>query len=356
MKTKKILPLFALSLALAGCSSLENAVLSSDIGKRAVVKIEDGYLNNYGKEARIEDYGIAEKEDQNPEKPILFFIHGWGSSLKEFEKQEKITKYSKLDIMKEVFEERVIMADYPSDNSMDNLFSELETPFFEFINNYKLNNNGKNPKLILVGNSMGTQVARLFGRKYPEYFIKEGLIAGVNEGLNFGILTPMFKQEFPKYMKKVLVTLNKIPSEENYQCVKDLTTKSAFMKKINTPTSGKRLECNFYGFISNKNSLLIPDRDDGLVSYKSSYPLDLIKKNKFENIQVGEVLYFEGELDHFSLNNFDVLRKIMLSLKSEKTYSSVPPSYKEVPVIKVLKLSSFEQQRKQEDEQLIKKK
>jgi hypothetical protein len=352
MKTR-ILPLLTISLVLAGCSSLENAVLSSDIGKRAVIKIEDGYLNNYGKEARIEDYGMA-KEDSNPEKPILFFIPGWGSSLKEFQKQENITKYSKLDVMKEVFDNRVIIADYPSDDSIDNLFSELEIPFFNFVKEYELNNEGRNPKLILVGNSMGTQITRLFARKYPEYFEKVGLIAGVNEGLNFGILTPIFKQEFPKYMKKMLVSLNKFPREEDYQCVKDVTRKSKFMNRINTPTTGKKLEYNFYGFILNKNSLLVPDRDDGLVSYKSSYPLDLIKQNKFENISIGDVLYFEGE-DHFALNNFDVLRTIMLSLKSERAYSLVPPSYKEVPVIKILKLSAFEEQRKQEDEELIKR-
>jgi len=322
MNYKKTIPLLALSLFLGGCSTIERALLNSEPGKQAALILKYKYTTNFGKSCKIEDFGFSDSIDTASDKPIFFFLHGWGGNLEEFLLEEKKEPESKLSIMNRVYEGRVLMADYPSSISINNIFSGLEKDFLEFIDNYSKNNSGKKPKFILAGHSLGSQISRMFARKYPEYISKVGIIAGVNNGLDFGQLTPLIRNGSPKYMEQILIRDNKFPVEENYQSVKDITMGSEFMNWLNTPTPELDTEYNFYVFLSKKDNPLIPGKDDGTASMRSAYPTNLIKRKKFENVKVGEVMFIKGDVDHCSINNLEIFRKILESLKSEKKYFS----------------------------------
>jgi hypothetical protein len=124
-------------------------------------------------------------------------------------------------------------------------------------------------------------------------------------------------------MERILIDEDKLPVEEDYQSIKDITLGSDFMNQLNTPTAKLDLEYNFYVFVSKKNSPLIPGEDDGTVNVKSAYPLDLIEKNKFENVKIKGVTFFEGDVNHFSIDSPDILKTILESLKSEKENFSI---------------------------------
>jgi hypothetical protein len=314
---KALIPIAALSLAVAGCSSLEKSLLNSDFGKEGIYFVQNRYMTNFGKTGRIETYNLSQK-DSSPEKPILFFIHGWSSCLKDYSNEEIGT--SRLDVMNEVFENRVIIADYSSARGIKQTFSELDSSFTEFMNEYSENNSGNKPNLIIAGHSMGTQLTRLFVRNHPSDFKKAGLIAGVSEGFNLGMLNSSFKKMVPEYIGKIS---GKELTEEDYQSIKDLMEGSPFFKEINTYTLPINIPYNFYILSSKKDNFFIPGKDDGVTRVCSAYPYDLIKAGKFEDVLFGDVLIFEGAVNH-SFYNQNILRKILESLKSESTVSHTP--------------------------------
>jgi hypothetical protein len=317
MKLNKTAAIASLSLALAGCSTLEKAVFNSNLGKEGVYIVQYQYMSNFGKTGRIETYNLSQK-DAFPEKPILFFLHGWSGNLDEYANKEIGT--SRLDVMNDVFENRVIMADYSSAKGIDQIFSELDSSFDNFMDEYAENNSGNKPKLIIAGHSLGTQLTRLFVRNHVSDFNKAGLIAGVNEGFDLGMLNSSFKKIAPKYLEKIS---GKELTEEDSQSINDLMKGSDFFRRINTPTSPIDTQYNFYIFSSKKDNFFIPGKDDGVTRVCSAYPYDLIQSGKFEDVLFSDVIVFEGAVDH-SFYNQNILRKILESLKSESTVSHAP--------------------------------
>jgi len=330
MKKTRIIPLIALSISVAGCSTLEKVLINSDVGQQAISRIKSGYINGINEQFKIEDFGIAEKKDDCSDKPILFFIYGWGGNLNELG-EKKGWDFSRLEIMKEVFEDRVILADYPSTVGIETAFSNLEQLFLSFEKNYSENNSGKKPKIIISGHSFGSQIARLFIRKYNNfYFESGGEIGGINEGVSLGVLTNFARERLPKHMDEVLSSQGRKIKVEDYQILTDMMAGSEFFKRINTPTPPLNIKYDFYVFSSKKDSWIIPGEDDQVTSVESAYPIQLIKENRFENVGVRSVMVFKGDVDHDSIDNPEVLRMILKSLKSENKYFS----YSEVTVKK----------------------
>ena len=317
-----------------GCTALENAFLDSDMGKQAIVQVEykltkneDGY--------KIDDFGFFDSIDKSPEKPILLYIHGWGGSSRDLFEEEKNEKESRMSIMKDVFGNRVLVANYPCDTGIDGIFSNLEKPFRNFVNKY-IHINKKSPEFIIAGHSMGTQISRLFARKYgkmdspdfPEGYSpkikKLGLIAGINGGVDFGIFTGFVKSAFPKHIKKILAFGSKPVTEDSYRTVNDMLKESDFMKKLESPAGPLDIEYNFYAFSSYWDNIIIPEYDDKVTPLEAAYPYNLIKKGKFEKVKFGDVIIFTGDVDHLSTQNMFIFRKIMESLSSEKIHSYTP--------------------------------
>jgi pimeloyl-ACP methyl ester carboxylesterase len=344
---KAVMSIAALSLVLAGCSSLERAILHSDIGKEGAYFVQNKYMCNFGKQGRIETYGL-ESKDYCPEKPILFFLHGWSGCLEEYAHEE--TGEARLDVMNEVFENRVIMADYPSSKGIDSIFSDLDNSFDNFVDEYSENNSGKKPKIIIAGHSLGSQLTRLFVRNHPNYFKKAGLIAGVSEGFDIGMLNSPMKKIVPRYLGELS---GQCIIMENYQSILDLMKNSDFFETINTLTPELDTEYNFYILLSKKDNPFIPGKDDNVTRACSAYPLDLIKSKRFENVNIGDVIFYEGAVDH-SLYNLELWRQILTSLKTERQTSRYAPSVKQAKHIIIPNFTEQEIQKKQREREIKK--
>jgi len=334
MKNKLAIPLLALSL-ITGCSNFEKTFLRAKVIKQASSFVEENYFHNFGQPCHIEDFGLSSKKDVNPDKPILFFIHGWGSCLEDYLNTSE-NGDSKIQPMREVFEDRVIMADYPSNLGVNDIFLGLEKDFLDFENEYSKNNVGKKPNLIIAGHSLGTQIERMFVRKYSEDIKKAGFIAGVHNGLRFGPFTNFFEEEVSSFIDSILIENNKFPSPQYSQSIREMVFESDFMNQLNTSTSPLQTVYCFYAFYSEKgNPFIFPKKNDKVTSLDSAYPLDLIKDKKFEDVPIGDVEIFYDR-DHFSLSNKEIALEIFNSLKLDNSnYSRVPPSLKEAKWIKI---------------------
>jgi pimeloyl-ACP methyl ester carboxylesterase/ASC-1-like (ASCH) protein len=340
----------ALSLTALGCSTLEKSLLDSDMGEEAICEPEYRYINSFNKPSKIEDFGLLSRQDSSPEKPILFFILGWGGTIQEFLDEEKNGKESKLGIMKDVFDNRVVLADYSTNKSTEDTFSELEQSALELVNKYSKENQGKMPKIILAGHSMGVNISRMFERKYPQYIKKTGLIGGENDGVNLGIFTDFIKENFPRYMEMILSGKDCPPSKitsfgaHDYKCIDEIFHGSEYLNNLNTSTPPLDVEYNFYAFVSKDNNCLVPGEDDGVVNLESQYPYELIKNKKYENVKIGDVIIFKGDINHYSIDNLLALRIILESLKSEKESSYDAVSAENAIKIIIPKCPPFEQE------------
>ncbi|HTY43902.1 MAG TPA: hypothetical protein VMC80_01535 [Patescibacteria group bacterium] len=304
-----------LSLALAfqiGCSTLESIASSSE----NFVKTFD------------EPYGIVNLSsggNASSDEPFFLFFYGFGGSLKEFQNEEKNNKVSRLSVMKDVFDGKVLLADYPCNMGMDYTFSKLEKSFLDFIEDYH-GSFGKNPNIIIAGHSFGAELARMFAEKYPQYVEKIGLIAGVNNGIEIGSLTEIAKRLYLGYLDS-LIKNEKCSSAESYHGIDDLITGSDFLNRLNSQAYSSanpaEPEYDIYAFVSKDDNPLISGPDDGIVGLSSSYPYRL--KEFQGSIKIGDAEIIQG--NHFSINkDFDLFRRILESIKSDKKcLDKLPP-------------------------------
>jgi hypothetical protein len=275
--------------------------------------------------------------------------------MKEFLDEEKEETASRLSVMKEVYDNRVLIAGYPSNAGLDTIFPNFEKSLLDFINNYMEKNNGKKPRFFTLGHSMGVELSREFSRKNPGYIAHAGLWAGENDGLNMGPFTDFVREAYPKHLERILIEKGMPHTKENYQNIDDLIRGSSFLNELNTPTEPSDVEYNFYAVISKNDNPLIPGEDDGVVSIESAYPFQLIKDKKFENVRIGDAIIFTGDVDHFSTTNLFILRTILTSLKSEKeSYSyELPPIDKAIHIF-IPKCPPLEQKTRDKEKRLMK--
>lgn len=347
-----ILPL-AISLTV-GCSTLEKAIYESEIGEMAIYEARYKFMNTMDEKYGLIDFSSLEENDVAPEKPILLFFYGFGGTAKEFLDEEKNEKISRLSVMKDVFDSRVLLASYPCNTSVKEIFSGIEKNFLDFVRKYEEKNSRK-PRIFIAGHSMGGDISRIFARKYPEYIKKIGLIASANNGVGIGIFTDFIRTIYPKYIEQILKDGGKPYTSDNYQAIDDLLTGSNFLKELNTSTPPLDVEYNFYSFISRENNLFIPGEDDGVLGFYSTYPYELVRDGSFENVKIGDAVIIRGDVNHFSFNNLSVLRMILSSLKSEKEkYLDKLPEPKDAIQITIPKSSVLEEKIKNQDELLRK--
>jgi hypothetical protein len=101
----------------------------------------------------------------------------------------------------------------------------------------------------------------------------------------------------------------------------DLSPRCGFMRKINSGngTTGPALDVTYHFFVFRRtgaNNMFIPGRDDSLISPGSAYPLSRIRRGEFENVRLGTVECFRGDVNHYTLiYNPDIVRAILLVLK-----------------------------------------
>ena len=244
-------------------------------------------------------------------EPYFMFFYGFGGSLNEFLNEEKNNKTSRLGVMKDVFDDKVLMADYSCDTGMNYTFSMLESSFLDFVVNYQTDT-GKKPEIIVAGHSFGAELARMFARKYPQYIKKVGLIAGANNGINIGAMTETAKEWYIQYLNGI----SKSPPRD-FRGLSDMVEGSDFFSQLNTPTVQMDVEYDFYAFVSSDSNIFFQGKNDGVLSLSSEYPSELIKTGHFENVKIGDAVIIKNR--HFIMNEqSELLRKILISLKSDK--------------------------------------
>jgi hypothetical protein len=355
----KAVALSASLLSLASCTSLETALLNSDIGRQAVFQTEYKFVKTFDEQYRIINFSQFNQEDPSPNEPYLLYIYGFGGTAQEFLDEEKNEENSRLGVMKDVFENRVLLANYPSCTNLNNIFSGIEKNLINFIIDYMEKNHGKKPRIFIEGHSMGVDFERMFSRKYPGYIERAELVAGVNEGVDMGIFTDFIRENYPKYIERILMQNGQSTTKENYQCIDDLIKGSNFLKELNTPTKPLGVEYILTAFLSKKDNLFIPGLDDGVTSVNSALAINLIKNNKFENVRIRNVILFEGadglELDHSSINNLNILRKTLEYLKSDQEISYTgQPSLENVTRVPISTPCPIEEGIRNKERELIK--
>jgi hypothetical protein len=141
----------------------------------------------------------------------------------------------------------------------------------------------------------------------------------------------------------------------------DLHPRSDFVKGINSPsgTSGSALDVTYDFFVFRRteaNNIFIPGRDDSLISPGSAYPHALIKKGAFENVRFGTVVYFEGDVNHYTLiYNPDIVRAILFALKTgdDPLASSGPKKRGEIVRVRISRAPSWELEQRKKIEQIV---
>lgn len=350
MKRKSLIKLSAgiiLAGSLANCATFEHALgnmlTKSDAVKPAVSRITRGFVPNSKNGYYIETFDFFDKTiDTNEE--IAIYIHGWANSANDF--IETGNANSKLNTARKVYP-NIWLANYPSNTSLEKICKNMEIYLEKNIEKYiESNPEHKSPSITLIGQSAGTLVSRYLARKYPEVK-KAALVGGPHDGANFGIFDKVINKIYDKSLSQFLKGKDMLSSPESYQSYRDLLHGSEFLNELNTPTSLLDKDYYFFAFQSDKGSNFIPGKDDQVVPSSSAYPYKLMKEGKFENVRVKKVVFYEGDVTHFSLvDSPDILEQVLRIVKSNDRkyffYSTNPILPKKATIIHVLECDARE--------------
>jgi pimeloyl-ACP methyl ester carboxylesterase len=315
---------------LSGCSVIDKAILRSEDGRYAVARAEYNLAAYYRDVVSITPSGDFKIEEAGPGDDVLLLLHGFGTGEGVWGTRED--RNSPLCIADEVFDGRVLVANYPSTESIDaiaiGLIAELE----------KLERKcgGKPPKITVFAHSLGGEVARCMVRKKPELFREVALVSAPNTGLHFGIMTGYIFKYYYKHYEELMLRHGVCPRRENQDdfrtSMDDLHPGCDFMKEINAQREpfSVPLDVTYHFFVFCRtipNNVFIPGKDDSLISPGSAYPYAFIKRGEFEHVRFGTVVCFRGDVNHYTLiYNPGIVRTILDTLKSDsESYASSDP-------------------------------
>ena len=314
----------------SSCSTLLKTTLNSlEEGRNAISFVKKVYeKEDFNSEIIfLNKEEFDKKMEENQIKDLLLLIHGYGSSYKKF--GEVNEEDSPLNIADKVFDGNVLLANYSSNRTVREIALSLLSELEKISLNYK----NKFPRMHVLAHSMGGDVARYMVRLKPEYFKVVNFLASPLSGINFGKFNSSLIKTYPE-----LLELEKGEFADN---IVDLFQGSEMFKELNKPTEPLDVTYNFYAFLSKKNNPLIPGKDDGLVPVYSAYPYKEISEENFENVKIGNVLFFEGDTDHSSsVYNPSIIGSILYfskSLDEKIDLRENLPRIDEISKIKILK-------------------
>jgi hypothetical protein len=324
------------------CSSLiKNTLNSFEDGKEMINFVKKVYSKeNPGSFKIILSEDFYKKINSEKIDRLLLFVHGFGSSYKKFgdEKEEN----SPLNLANKIYNGNVMLFDYSSNKKIPEIAKELISELEKISLNFK----NEFPKIDVVAHSMGGDVIRYAVRMKPEYFQVVNFIASPLSGINFGKFNKTLIKSYPEILE--------LEKREISNNIEDLFVNSEMFKELNSKTDSLNVIYNFYVFISKKNNPLVPGKDDGLIPIYSAYPYEDIKNGNFENVKIGNVLFFEGDVNHSSsLYNPSIMESILYFSKNldinnffYNPNNLVKPE--EIPKIKILKapLAELEKRKK----------
>jgi pimeloyl-ACP methyl ester carboxylesterase len=312
-----------------GCAALEKIVANTSIGKQIKSHIENNFIRGMETGYKITDFNLLSQPDLCRDRQILLFIHGFGCNVEEFLEEEKTKPASKLSVMKEVFGNRVLLANYPSNHKVEDIFSGLEQQFFDaVIDPYSRMNHGAKPNITIAGHSLGSQFTRMFARKHSQYVKKVALIAGINNGVNLIGSNSFFGTYLQREMEKILIQHNVQYSEEDYAIIAQLLTGSKFFKNLNSPTEPLDVVYDIFAARTKrgKGNNAIRGRNDFVVGFNEAFPYHLIKSGNFENVNIRNAVVVEGGNHSSIVDNLRIFGEIMCLLYSDnRQYAKTLP-------------------------------
>jgi pimeloyl-ACP methyl ester carboxylesterase len=253
------------------------------------------------------------EETSHGEKVVLL-VHGFGSGAGIWGNLDD--PYSTLSLANKIFNGRVLVANYPSQESIDKISGELILE----MERIRSECGGRLPDMVVLGHCMGGVVIRAMVREHPDYFKEIALVGVPNTGLHFGVLTDFIFDNYSKYLDCLWsphgITLPVDERGKKRSAIDDLNPNGDFIKNLNAPTDPLNVTYHFFMFKSTeKNSFFIPGRDDSLISPASAFPQEIMEGEKFENIRQGHVVCFKGDVNHHTLMfNPDIIREILTTL------------------------------------------
>jgi hypothetical protein len=311
------------------CSTLlKNTLNSFQEGRDAITFVKNVYTKNKESFTKIIlPDNFNEKVKEGKVKDLLLLIHGFGSSYKKFGNKED--EDSPLNIADKIFDGNVILADYSSNKKV----SEIAYSLLSDLEKISLECDNKLPRLHVLAHSMGGDVIRYMVRVRPEYFSVVDIVASPLTGINFG--------KFNKTLLKTYPEILELERKEITDNINDLFQGSEMFKELNTKTNPLDVIYNFYVFISKKNNPLVPGKDDNLIPVYSAYPYEDIINGNFEDVKIGNVLCFEGDVTHSSsLYNSSIFGSILYfskNLDKNQDIKNNLPKIDNIPTIKILK-------------------
>ncbi|NMB66671.1 alpha/beta hydrolase [Candidatus Woesearchaeota archaeon] len=331
-KTKALTLAGALTASLLtnnSCSTfLKNTLNSFEEGRDAITFVKNIYTKNKESFTKIIlPNNLDERIKEGKVKDLLLLVHGFGSSYKKF--GDKDDEDSPLNIAYKIFDGNVILADYPSNKKV----SEIAYSLLSDLEKISLEYNNQLPKLHVLAHSMGGDVIRYMVRTKPEYFSVVDIVASPLSGINFG--------KFNKTLLKTYPEILELERREIADNITDLFQGSEMFKELNTKTEPLDVTYNFYVFLSKKNNPIVPGKDDNLIPIYSAYPYEEIINGNFEDVRIGNVLCFEGDVTHSSsLYNPSIFGSILyFSKKLDKSQNikNNLPKLDDIPTINILK-------------------
>ena len=319
-----------LELMLGGCSTfIKNTIMSSPPGRFAANFFRSMYCVNNDK-----DFFIRVPENfysrMNGEDEILLMIHGFGSSADDLGSMDDPN--SPVRVAADEFDGKILIANYPSKYTIQDVSERLLSVLEDVRSKYP----GEFPRMYVLGHSMGGEVARYMARSRPEYFRNVGLAGAPSEGVDFGAFTSYVSKNYPWLLD--------LETKGERTCIDDLFRGSDFFRKINTPTKPLDISYSFFAFVNDiDDNRIIPGPDDALVPLFSAYPYDMIRQKKFEDVQIDDLVIFEGDVNHHTfLFNPEIMRYMLRALKEEKPITKAVPTYDDAVKYTVLEPSPYE--------------
>jgi pimeloyl-ACP methyl ester carboxylesterase len=345
---------------------IDNAVLRSEDGRNAIARAEYNLANHYRNVLSINPAGNFRVEETEPGDDVLLLLHGFGTGEGVWGTLDD--RNSPLSVACEVFEGRVLIANYPSTESVGAIAAGLITELAKI----EMICGGTIPRLAVFAHSLGGEVARSMVRIKPERFGEVALVSSPNTGLHFGIMTGYVFKYYYKYYEALMLRHGMVPREGGgghaqyggrsgfHSAIDDLHPKGGFIEGINSRhgTPGDPLDVTYHFFIfqrSGANNIFIPGRDDSLVSPGSAYPYARIRRGEIENVGFGTVMRFRGDVNHYTLiYNPDIVRAILRALKAgtDPRASTVPKKHGEVVRVRVPRAPACEIEQRKKIEQI----
>lgn len=311
-----------------GCSSmdsmLESMIVNRPESRTALEIFSSSYERNMDNDVSIDTVEGFNPKSLGQGDNIFLLVHGLASNGDSWGEEENPESF--ISRAKEEFGNNVCIVNYPTDGNI----SELGDSLIEKLDEFYAGFGKERPEIVALGHSLGGQVTRYIVRRRPEYFKDVILVASPNAGIDIRFEN-FFRGFYPEYLNERLSGNDEVDSSRPYGTIDDLFPDSSFMESLNSPTRELDITYHFILLNKDKRNIIVPGKDDGLISNRTAYPEDNIREGNFEDVRIGEIIVFEGNIDHYSFTKSPLISENIFSVLEyeEGDYSRGPRRFRE---------------------------